>query len=161
MQLPVRLEKGLQEQVKRTDRERPRPEDAITIQGKDPRIFSISFSKKTGEMTSLKYDGKEMLLAGLQPNFWRGITDNDVANGTQERCATWREAGKKMVLKSIKTQADNQKATVIADFDMPEQESQVQITYQMLANGNVEVNMHFTPGNKALPEMPRLYSMSI
>lgn len=97
-----------------------------------------------------------MLLAGLQPNFWRGITDNDVANGTQERCATWREAGKKMVLKGIKTQADNQKATVIADFDMPEQESQMQITYQMLANGNVEVNMHFTPGNKALPEMPRL-----
>ena len=74
-----------------------------------------------------------MLLAGLQPNFWRGITDNDVANGTQERCATWREAGKKMVLKSIKTQADNQKATVTADFDMPEQESQVQITYHRTA----------------------------
>lgn len=153
MQLPVRLEKA-QEQVS-GQIEKTETEDAITIQGKT-RDFSISFSKKTGEMTSLKYDGKEMLLAGLQPNFWRGITDNDVANGTQERCATWREAGKKMVLKSIKTQADNQKATVIADFDMPEQESQMQITYQMLANGNVEVNMHFTPGNKALPEMPRL-----
>lgn len=153
MQLPVRLEKA-QEQVS-GQIEKTETEDAITIQGK-PQDFSISFSKKTGEMTSLKYDGKEMLLAGLQPNFWRGITDNDVANGTQERCATWREAGKKMVLKSIKTQADNQKATVTADFDMPEQKSQMQITYQMLANGNVEVNMHFMPGNKALPEMPRL-----
>ena len=153
MQLPVRLEKA-QEQVS-GQIEKTETEDAITIQGKT-QDFSISFSKKTGEMTSLKYDGKEMLLAGLQPNFWRGITDNDVANGTQERCATWREAGKKMVLKSIKTQADNRKATVTADFDMPEQESQMQITYQMLANGNVEVNMHFMPGNKALPEMPRL-----
>lgn len=153
MQLPVRLEKA-QEQVS-GQIEKTETEDAITIQGKT-NDFSISFSKKTGEMTSLKYDGKEMLLAGLQPNFWRGITDNDVANGTQERCATWREAGKKMVLKSIKTQADTRKATVMADFDMPEQESQVQITYQMLANGNVEVNMHFIPGNKALPEMPRL-----
>lgn len=153
MQLPVRLEKA-QEQVS-GQIEKTETEDAITIQGKT-QDFSISFSKKTGEMTSLKYDGKEMLLAGLQPNFWRGITDNDVANGTQERCATWREAGKKMVLKGIKTQADNRKATVTADFDMPEQESQMQITYQMLANGNVEVNMHFMPGNKALPEMPRL-----
>lgn len=153
MQLPVRLEKA-QEQVS-GQIEKTETEDGITIQGKT-QDFSISFSKKTGEMTSLKYDGKEMLLAGLQPNFWRGITDNDVANGTQERCSTWREAGKKMVLKSIKTQEDNQKATVIADFDMPEQESQMQITYQMLANGNVEVNMHFIPGNKALPEMPRL-----
>lgn len=153
MQLPVRLEKAqelVSGQIEKTE-----TEDGITIQGKT-QDFSISFSKKTGEMTSLKYDGKEMLLAGLQPNFWRGITDNDVANGTQERCATWREAGKKMVLKSIKAQADNRKATVIADFDMPEQESQMQITYQMLANGNVEVNMHFIPGNKALPEMPRL-----
>lgn len=153
MQLPVRLEKA-QEQVS-GQIEKTETEDAITIQGKT-NDFSISFSKKTGEMTSLKYDGKEMLLAGLQPNFWRGITDNDVANGTQERCATWREAGKNMVLKSIKTHADTRKATVMADFDMPEQESQVQITYQMLANGNVEVNMHFIPGNKALPEMPRL-----
>lgn len=153
MQLPVRLEKA-QEQVS-GQIEKTETEDAITIQGKT-NDFSISFSKKTGEMTSLKYDGKEMLLAGLQPNFWRGITDNDVANGTQERCATWREAGKNMVLKSIKTQADTRKATVMADFDMSEQESQVQITYQMLANGNVEVNMHFIPGNKALPEMPRL-----
>lgn len=153
MQLPVRQEKA-QEQVS-GQIEKTETEDAITIQGKT-NDFSISFSKKTGEMTSLKYDGKEMLLAGLQPNFWRGITDNDVANGTQERCATWREAGKNMVLKSIKTQADNRKATVMADFDMPEQESQMQITYQMLANGNVEVNMHFMPGNKALPEMPRL-----
>ena len=153
MQLPVRQEKA-QEQVS-GQIEKTETEDAVTIQGKT-KDFSISFSKKTGEMTSLKYDGKEMLLAGLQPNFWRGITDNDVANGTQERCATWREAGKKMVLNSIKTQADNRKATVTADFDMPEQESQMQITYQMLANGNVEVNMHFMPGNKALPEMPRL-----
>ena len=153
MQLPVRLEKA-QEQVS-GQIEKTETEDAVTIQGKT-KDFCISFSKKTGEMTSLKYGGKEMLLAGLQPNFWRGITDNDVANGTQVRCATWREAGKKMVLKGIKTQADTRKATVIADFDMPEQESQMQITYQMLANGNVEVNMHFIPGNKALPEMPRL-----
>lgn len=83
-------------------------------------------------MTSLKYDGKEMLLAGLQPNFWRGITDNDVANGTRERCATWREAGKKMVLKGIKAQADNQKATVIADFDMHEQESRCRLPIRCL-----------------------------
>ena len=109
-------------------------------------------------MTSLQYDGKEMLIAGLQPNFWRGITDNDVANGTQERCATWREAGKNMVLKSIKTESadGNQKATVVAQFDMPEQDSKIAITYNVLANGNVDVNIHFIPGNKALPEMPRL-----
>ena len=155
MPLPVQLVKKQDQaagQIEKTE-----TAEAVTIKGKTTD-YSVSFSKKTGEMTSLQYNGKEMLIAGLQPNFWRGITDNDVANGTQERCGTWREAGKKMVLKSMKaeTAKDNQQATVVALFDMPEQESEMQITYNMLPNGNVEVNMHFTPGNKALPEMPRL-----
>ena len=155
MQLPVKLVKkqeAVTGQIEKTE-----TADAITIKGKSSN-YSITFSKKSGEMTSLQYDGKEMLIAGLQPNFWRGITDNDVANGTQERCATWREAGKNMVLKSIKAESadGNQKATVVAQFDMPEQDSKIKITYNVLANGNVDVNMHFIPGNKALPEMPRL-----
>ena len=155
MQLPVKLVKkqeAVTGQIEKTE-----TADAITIKGKSSN-YSITFSKKSGEMTSLQYDGKEMLIAGLQPNFWRGITDNDVANGTQERCATWREAGKNMVLKSIKAESadGNQKATVVAQFDMPEQDSKIEITYNVLANGNVDVNMHFIPGNKALPEIPRL-----
>ena len=153
MQLPVKLVKkqeAVTGQIEKTE-----TADAITIKGKSSN-YSITFSKKSGEMTSLQYDGKEMLIAGLQPNFWRGITDNDVANGTQERCGTWREAGKNMVLKSIKAESadGNQKATVVAQFDMPEQDSKIKITYNVLANGNV--NMHFIPGNKALPEIPRL-----
>ena len=94
--------------------------DEIAIKGLDAN-YSVTFSKKTGEMTSLKYDGQEMLIAGLQPNFWRGITDNDVANGTQVRCGTWREAASKMVLKGIEdlTPSDKDKATVVATFDMP------------------------------------------
>ena len=155
MQLPVQLVKKEEQakgQVRKTE-----TVDEISIQSTTTDC-SVAFSKKTGEMTSLKYDGKEMLIAGLQPNFWRGITDNDVANGTQERCATWRDAGSKMVLKSIKADADknNQKVSVVANFDMPEQESEMQVTYQILPNGNVEVNMHFMPGDKPLPEMPRL-----
>ena len=155
MQLPVQLVKkqeAVTGQIEKTE-----TADAITIKGKSSN-YSITFSKKSGEMTSLQYDGKEMLIAGLQPNFWRGITDNDVANGTQERCGTWREAGKNMVLKSSKAESadGNQKATVVAQFDMPEQDSKIKITYNVLANGNVDVNMHFIPGNKALPEMPRL-----
>ncbi|MDD7068470.1 MAG: glycoside hydrolase family 2 TIM barrel-domain containing protein, partial [Prevotella sp.] len=155
MQLPVKLVKkqeAVTGQIEKTE-----TADAITIKGKSSN-YSITFSKKSGEMTSLQYDGKEMLIAGLQPNFWRGITDNDVANGTQERCATWREAGKNMVLKSIKAESadGNQKATVVAQFDLPEQDSKIEITYNVLANGNVDVNMHFIPGNKTLPEIPRL-----
>lgn len=153
MQLPVQLVKKTEVaagQLKKTE-----TADEISINGTE---YSVTFSKKSGEMTSLKYDGKEMLIAGLQPNFWRGITDNDVANGTQERCATWQYAGSKMVLKSIKDEAASaeNKAKIVVSFDMPEQESQLEVTYEVLPNGNIGVNMHFIPGNKPLPEMPRL-----
>ncbi len=134
--------------------------DEVTIQS-TPQLgdkVNIIFSKKTGEMTSLQFAGKEMLIAGLQPNFWRGLTDNDVANGTQERCAIWREAGSKMQLKDIATvmSKDKQTVTVTSSYDMPEQESKLQVTYDVQANGQIKVNMHFMPGDKALPEMPRL-----
>ena len=36
------------------------------------------------------------------------------------------------------------------------QESTLQTIYQVRPNGAVKVSMHFVPGNKALPEMPRL-----
>ena len=79
-----------------------RTADAITLTGTDN--FRISFSTKSGEMTALEYNGKNLVKEGLQANFWRGLTDNDVANGTAERCRTWQDAGKNAVLKDIQLQ---------------------------------------------------------
>ncbi|MDR1919955.1 MAG: DUF4981 domain-containing protein, partial [Tannerellaceae bacterium] len=56
-------------------------------------LATISFSKEKGEWQSYRIKGKEYLLAGLRPNFWRPMTDNDVANQTAQRCALWRRAG--------------------------------------------------------------------
>lgn len=153
MQLPVELKKPAAApsgivQVK---------EEGQLLAISSPSV-SIQFSKASGEMTSLQYDGKEMLLAGLQPNFWRGLTDNDVANGTDERCRTWKNAGKEMQLQQITVQLskDKKTATVISSYEMPKQESQLQVTYLVQGDGSVKVSMHFLPGSKPLPEMPRL-----
>ena len=133
-----------------------RTADAITLTGTDN--FRISFSTKSGEMTALEYNGKNLVKEGLQANFWRGLTDNDVANGTAERCRTWQDAGKNAVLKDIQLQesADKKMATVVASYDMKEQESALQVTYRIRPNGVVNVTMQFTAGKKQLPEMPRL-----
>lgn len=55
------------------------------------REFDVEFSAVSGEMISLKYKGEEMLLAGLQPNFWRPSIDNDVPSGLLSRCIGWKE----------------------------------------------------------------------
>lgn len=51
-------------------------------------------SVKSGEMTGLYYTGKNLIKEGLQPNFWRPLTDNDIPNGHLQRCLTWKYAGR-------------------------------------------------------------------
>ena len=132
-----------------------RSSDNITIDGTD---FRIVFSNTTGEISELSYNNKNMIQEGLQPNFWRPLTDNDVANRHLSRCATWKQAGKNMQLENIglDVASDKQLATVTVDYRMAEQASSLQTTYHIRPNGTVKVSVHFIPGDKALPEMPRL-----
>ena len=129
--------------------------ESIIVNGSD---FRIAFSNETGQITELLYNNQNMIQEGLQPNFWRPMTDNDVANGHLSRCGTWKEAGKNQQLENIQSHvsSDNQLATVTVDYKLAEQESTLQTTYQIRPNGVVKVSMHFTPGEKPLPEMPRL-----
>jgi len=119
--------------------------------------FKVAFSMETGAMTSLVYNNKEMLKEGLQPNFWRGLTDNDVANRTSSRCATWRHAGerKSLVAFDITPAVDGHSVLLAASYDMKEQDAKLGIHYHVFGNGEIDVEMHFTPGNKPLPEIPR------
>lgn len=117
----------------------------------------LTFSRKTGEITSLKVKGKEYLQAGLRPNFWRPLTDNDVANGMLKRCGTWKQAGNELQLvgMSADRSGDGGAVTIRASYTMPEQESACSVTYVVYPDGIVRTTLNFTPGGKALPEMPR------
>ena len=132
-----------------------RTPDAITLTGEN---FRIAFSTADGEMTELLYNGKNLIKEGLQPNFWRALTDNDVANNHLERCGIWKFAGKNAKLQSIDLKEDSNKqlATVTVNYKLEAQESTLQTVYQVRPNGAIKVSMHFVPGNKSLPEIPRL-----
>ena len=119
--------------------------------------FKSVFDAKSGEMVSLTYGGREMLLEGLRPNFWRGLTDNDVPNGTPERCSVWNNAMAKAVLNgfSVKSVENGKQATVSVNYLLKELDSSIDVTYRLLANGVVNVEMSFKPGKQDLPEMPR------
>lgn len=118
----------------------------------------VSFSKENGEMTSYTVNGKEYLKEGLRPNFWRPLTDNDVANGMPERCATWKLAGNQLELSDFSYVPSSDKSEVIvkAFYKMPEQESTCFVTYTIYADGIIRTDFAFTPGGKELPEIPRV-----
>lgn len=128
--------------------------EEIIVEGNS---FCVTFSNRNGQITSLIYNQKEMLQDGLQPNFWRALTDNDVANNTLGRCGTWKEAGNKVVLKSIDTSLLRDKGAIgiMTHYELPEQASSLSIVYRIFGDGLIEVETTFTPGKKPLPEMPR------
>ncbi len=125
----------------------------ITVKGK---TFSTSFSKASGEMTSLQYNGKEYLLEGLRPNFWRAFTDNDVSNAMPVRCSIWKDAGSTLVLKNIRKKSTPDGVSLEMSYQAPKVESQITVSYTILANGAIKVAYHFAPGDRALPEMPKV-----
>ena len=152
-QLPVERQEG----VKMVTHEPivvSRQENGLKIGNKE---FDVEFSAVSGEMISLKYKGEEMLLAGLQPNFWRPSIDNDVPSGLLSRCIGWKEPMKnsKLLKLDMQVEPDSSLVIVVADYYLQEQESVIQMTYHILGNGIIKVEMTFTPGNKPLSEMPR------
>lgn len=52
-----------------------------------------AFSRASGLLTGLAFNGQELLAAPLEPNFWRPTTDNDYGAHLQKDFACWRHAG--------------------------------------------------------------------
>lgn len=127
-------------------------EQALLLKGSN---FSITFNRQNGEMTELCYNGINLIQEGLQANFWRPLTDNDIPNGHLDRCATWRHAGHNAKLISLDATRQQQNIQICAFYRMEEQDASLRITYHVRPDGAVKVNMHFTPGQQPLSEMPR------
>ncbi|WP_418987215.1 glycoside hydrolase family 2 TIM barrel-domain containing protein [Bacteroides heparinolyticus] len=130
-----------------------RNEQTLTVSGND---FQVDFSTLTGEMTALVYNGKNLIKEGLQPNFWRPLTDNDIPNGHLTRCETWKHAGRDAKLQDINLTEAEHLATVTATYRMEAQDATLQTGYKIRPDGSIQVTMHFIPGKKPLSEMPRL-----
>ncbi|MEG1511139.1 MAG: glycoside hydrolase family 2 TIM barrel-domain containing protein [Bacteroidales bacterium] len=126
----------------------------------------IVFSPKIGEITSYKIDGKEILLEGLKPNFWRPVTENDLANGTLERCGIWKTAADSLKLADIIINGNKHNSieelnvlagdSIRVNYEMPNDKFKYSVTYVVLPNKAIKVTASFKPAKGAeLPEMPR------
>ncbi|MFA8342842.1 MAG: glycoside hydrolase family 2 TIM barrel-domain containing protein, partial [Rhodothermaceae bacterium] len=81
----------------------------------------IIFDVVTGELKSYIFNSKELFNKGFSPAFWRAPTDNDFGNKMDKRCAVWRYAGDKKVLKNYQlNKISENKVELIFDFDLPE-----------------------------------------
>ncbi|MFV0590792.1 MAG: glycoside hydrolase family 2 TIM barrel-domain containing protein [Draconibacterium sp.] len=134
-------------------------DDAVSISASN--IFSVSFDKKAGVMTSFKEGETELLISGPVPNFWRAPIDNDFGNNLHKRSRVWRKAGEnRKVVKSNVKKVNNSEVQVEFVFDLVNDEgakiAAYNSTYTVYGTGDVVVNNRFKMTAKDLPEIVRM-----
>ncbi len=118
--------------------------------------FEVTLDKKTGLLTSYRFQGRALVVRGPEPNFWRAPTDNDFGNGMPERCAAWRKASQNRVVESFVVERRGEAVVkVTARFDLPDVGSKHQTTYLILGSGDIIVENRIEIGRKELPELMR------
>ena len=125
----------------------------LSIQGES---LCVRFSRRTGQLVSIRRGGQEYLKAPLRPSFWRASTDNDRGNRTPVRCAVWRFAGQNCAYAPYTVDAQDAPrgaVRVTSRFTVPsEPESHGTLTYTVTQVG-IQVEMQFLPDGR-LPELP-------
>ncbi|SFS49088.1 glycoside hydrolase family 2 TIM barrel-domain containing protein [Lutibacter maritimus] len=120
-------------------------------------ITNLKLNAKTGEIISWVFDGKEITNEPIRPNFWRPPTDNDLGNGIDKWAKIWQNATYNYTAKLIETP----KSTALGisykvAYNLPNNEANVSINYNLQVNGNLKVDYSFIPTKKDLPNIPRL-----
>jgi len=118
--------------------------------------FSLRFDTASGELTSYRINGSELLKRGLAPNFWRAYTDNDRGNGHHERCAVWRKAAADRRLLAFEAAETLHGAEVSVRYALATvPESFCELNYSIRGTGEVRVRLNLNPG-RDLPEIPEI-----
>lgn len=106
---------------------------------------NFTFNKKSGLVTSYRVDGTEYFKDGfgIQPNFWRGPTDNDYGNGTPKRLQVWKQSSKNFRVTDVQMSTED-KAVLLKATYLLTAGNLYNITYKIYPNGVVNVKVQFT-----------------
>jgi beta-galactosidase len=126
----------------------------LRVSGPD---FAVRFDRLTGSLDSFSQDGRELLAAGIEPNYWRAPTDNDFGNQMPRRLAVWRRASLYRDLRSIDTRASGPgHVTVTVAYAVAGGQATQTLSYEIGGDGAVRLRSALDPKDGAeLPELPR------
>lgn len=117
--------------------------------------IQIVISKRSGQLSQYAYKGKNLLIGGPEPDFWRAPIDNDFGNGMPSKLNVWRAAGKNRQINSIDVKENANSVVVTVDYLLTDVVSNYKLVYTILADGKVQVDADWKAGAENLPELPR------
>ncbi|PID92832.1 MAG: beta-galactosidase [Bacteroidetes bacterium] len=128
-------------------------EDSYTLSTKG---ISYVIGKKTGYLEQIIHHGEAMLASALVPDFWRAPVDNDFGFKMDQRNGIWRYTSRACALQKLTlTHEKDHSVTLLATFTHKDSKSTLTLTYHLLPEATMAIRLHFVPGVKGLPELPR------
>ncbi len=135
--------------------------------------FEALFSVMFGGLVSYKYGGREMLMTGPKPNFWRAPVDNDCGNQMPVRYGQWKLASMYLSHKSVGEEAFALSKPVIEERDYSvlvgftynlntTPAAQCQVAYEVFGDGCIRTTLSYDPVKELgdMPEFGMLFKLS-
>lgn len=109
-----------------------------------PKVQFV-FDSEKGVVVSYRVDGTEYFKGGfgIQPNFWRGPTDNDYGNSMPKRLQIWKQSSKNFNVKNYSAKSDGNNVIITAYYLLAAGNSYI-VTYTVQPSGVVNVSAQFT-----------------
>jgi beta-galactosidase len=126
--------------------------------------FQLSVNQADGALRRWRYQGRELILAGPRPNFWRAPTDNDAnAWGDQRMEMRWREAGLdrlrqqagEVTVRRIAPQVIQMRASSFVCAPDRPAGFECASTYTVYGSGDLLIECDVVP-DEQLPPLPRV-----
>jgi beta-galactosidase len=123
--------------------------------------LTIKFDLLTGRMSSYNYKGRELIVKGPEPDFWRPPTDNDYGYNMDKLLGVWKKAGERTIItKANITQPEMGKVIVTFNYDIPDTDGKkiagYSTSYTIYGTGDVLVKNLFSKLSGNIPEIPRM-----
>ena len=133
--------------------------------------FEAEFNIASGTFETLNYGNGNILVKGIQPNFWRATIDNDFGFNMPKVFGLWKEATENQKLISLEFK-DGEKVIDIATlkenntlnrkfanlkvvYQLPNDLAKIQLNYKIDASGQITVTNSLIDIKKDAPNMPR------
>ncbi|NMC40186.1 MAG: DUF4981 domain-containing protein [Bacteroidales bacterium] len=123
--------------------------------------LKVTFDLEKGSLASLQYKGKEFLLKGTEPDFWRPPTDNDYGYNMNRRMGVWKKAGERTVVtKADISQPDMDRVVIFFRYNIPAPDSSIIASYSseytVLGTGDILIHNKLRKTGNRVPDIPRM-----
>ncbi len=121
----------------------------------DSAAARVVINRHTGALESYRWQGRELLAAPLEPNFWKVPNDNQYRSQYLNAVQPWRNAARNRQVQRVVAEQAGGQVRVVAEMVLPVGQSAYHVTYTVRADSHIEVTCRYQPGESDIPLLPK------